>query len=157
MTFGDRLKIARNNKGFTQRKLAEMIGVAKSTLAGYETGLREPDVFKIKRLSKALGVSADYLIGNETSADSFITDTELGYLQRHRLLNENGQKKVSEYMEDLLPNPKYKARENPTAVYKMVARNEEADITVLEDPEQMKIMDSLFVLAENQREEAGDE
>ena len=60
-------------------------------------------------------------------------------------------------MEDLLPNPKYKARENPTAVYKMVARNEEADITVLEDPEQMKIMDSLFVLAENQREEAGDE
>ena len=65
MCFGERLKSARNAKGYTQEQLATMIGVAKSTLTGYEKGNREPDVFKIKKLSKALDISADYLIGTE--------------------------------------------------------------------------------------------
>lgn len=42
MEFGDRLREARVNKGLTQEQLAQKIGVAKSTLAGYEKGNREP-------------------------------------------------------------------------------------------------------------------
>lgn len=63
MSFGDRLKDARLKNGITQQQLANAIGVAKSTLTGYEKGNREPDVQKIKKLSSALGVDANYLIG----------------------------------------------------------------------------------------------
>lgn len=63
MTFGDRLKMYREEKGYTQEELAEMIGVAKSTITGYEKGNRKPDVPKIKKLAKALGITGDELLG----------------------------------------------------------------------------------------------
>ena len=65
MTFGERLKAARSQRGYTQEQLAQQIGVAKSTLTGYEKGNREPDVFKIKKIVEALNVDADYLLGIE--------------------------------------------------------------------------------------------
>lgn len=67
MSFGDRIKKARQGKGLTQEQLAKMIGVAKSTLTGYEKGNREPDVFKIKALSAALDITGDYLLGTKSS------------------------------------------------------------------------------------------
>ena len=62
MTFGERLKKSRQKKHLTQEELAQQIGVAKSTLAGYEAGIREPDLFKIKRLLEVLDVDSDYLL-----------------------------------------------------------------------------------------------
>ena len=68
---GERLKQARLEKGLTQAQLAEMIGVAKTTLTGYEKGGREPDLYKIEALSKALDISADELImGDKTTSVS---------------------------------------------------------------------------------------
>ena len=61
MGFGDRLREARISKGMTQEQLAREIGVAKSTLTGYEKGNREPDLFKIKRIIEALDIDAEYL------------------------------------------------------------------------------------------------
>ena len=63
LTFGDRLREARLQKGLTQEQLAKQIGVAKSTLTGYEKGNREPDVFKIKRILEVLDLDSDYLLG----------------------------------------------------------------------------------------------
>lgn len=67
MIFQERLKQARLDKGLTQEQLAELIGVAKSTLNGYEKGNREPDFFKIKKLIEVLGVDANYLLCVEES------------------------------------------------------------------------------------------
>ncbi len=63
MTFGERVKHFREANGLTQEQLAAAIGVAKTTVTGYERGNREPDVAKIKRLASALGVSGDELLG----------------------------------------------------------------------------------------------
>lgn len=63
IAFGDRLRDARLQKGLTQEQLAQQIGVAKSTLTGYEKGNREPDVFKIKKILEVLEVDSDYLLG----------------------------------------------------------------------------------------------
>lgn len=65
MEFGDRLKEFRLAKGLTQEELAKQIGVAKTTLTGYEKGNREPDVFKIKKLAEVLGVTGDDLLGTK--------------------------------------------------------------------------------------------
>ncbi|MBU5626515.1 XRE family transcriptional regulator [Oscillibacter sp. MSJ-2] len=62
MSFGERLKEYREARGYTQEQLAEIIGVAKTTITGYERGNRAPDVKKIKRLAKALGITGDELL-----------------------------------------------------------------------------------------------
>lgn len=79
IAFGDRLREARLQKGLTQEQLAQQIGVAKSTLTGYEKGNREPDVFKIKKILEALDVDSDYLLGidrKKESPESAATNSE---------------------------------------------------------------------------------
>lgn len=61
--FNENLKFARERKGISQKDLAEIIGVAKSTYSLYESGNREPNVQTIKKIADALNVSADELLG----------------------------------------------------------------------------------------------
>jgi transcriptional regulator with XRE-family HTH domain len=62
-SFCENLKEARIAKGLTQKEVADCIGVAKSTYSLYEGGNREPGVPTIKKIAKALDVSADELLG----------------------------------------------------------------------------------------------
>lgn len=62
MDFSSQLRAARISAGLTQRQVAEAMGITNSTYCGYETGKREPDVAKIKQLSKILAVPADELL-----------------------------------------------------------------------------------------------
>lgn len=61
--FNENLKEARLKSGFSQKDVAENIGVAKSTYSLYESGSREPNVNTIKRIASYLNVSADELLG----------------------------------------------------------------------------------------------
>lgn len=61
--FNENLKEARLAAGMSQKDVAEKIGVAKSTYSLYESGSREPDVSKIRKLAEILGVSGDMLLG----------------------------------------------------------------------------------------------
>lgn len=63
--FNDNLRIARERRGFSQKEMAEKIGVAKSTYSLYESGNREPNVQTIKKIADILNVSADELLGIE--------------------------------------------------------------------------------------------
>jgi len=62
MTFGKNLKKARKNKGFTQKELAEIIEVKRSTIAGYESRDQEPSYKLLKKISDALDCSIDSLL-----------------------------------------------------------------------------------------------
>lgn len=61
--FNENLKIAREQRGLSQKDVAEKIGVAKSTYSLYESGNREPNVQTIKKIADVLDVSADELLG----------------------------------------------------------------------------------------------
>lgn len=61
--FYENLKLAREQKGLSQKDVAEKIGVAKSTYSLYESGNREPNVQIIKKIANVLDVSADELLG----------------------------------------------------------------------------------------------
>jgi len=63
--FGKRLKQLRTEKRLTQKQLAAMIGVQHSVISFYEVGDRIPSVEVIIRLTAALHVSSDYLLGIE--------------------------------------------------------------------------------------------
>lgn len=64
--FNENLKLAREQKGLSQKDVAEKIGVAKSTYSLYESGNREPNVQTIKKIADVLDVSADELLGIDT-------------------------------------------------------------------------------------------
>ena len=64
MSLNTRIKEARLNSGLTQEQLGRCIGVAKTTVAGYEKN-REPDAVTIGLIMLALKVDANYLFQDE--------------------------------------------------------------------------------------------
>lgn len=62
MSFSENLRAARERRGLTQQQVSDLMGIDKSTYCGYETEKRQPDVKKLKKLSKILGVSGDELL-----------------------------------------------------------------------------------------------
>ena len=64
MKLGDRLKLAREKKGWSQRELGRQAHVRYATISELETGVRTAmNTDTAKRLAQALGVTMDWLIG----------------------------------------------------------------------------------------------
>ena len=53
--FGDNLARRREERGMTQRKLAEISGVPKGSIGNYEAGHYLPRIGNILKLAKVLG------------------------------------------------------------------------------------------------------
>lgn len=88
--FGEKIKEIRERRGFSQKEVAEKIGVACSTYSLYESGKREPDVEKIKKIAKALEVSGDDLLDIDISYEplSLILDSnEISLIEKYRSLD----------------------------------------------------------------------
>lgn len=90
MQFNECLRKFRTNKNLTQQNVADILGIDKTTYSGYETGKREPDVFKIKKLATIFGVSGDELLGLASEEHPSKTAQTL-------TLSEHEEKLVSAY------------------------------------------------------------
>lgn len=80
--FGLRLKELRKARGLTQKMLAERINKSVSAVSSYESNAQLPPLDVSKSIALALGISIDYLVGNEEipaySTEGFTKDqTEL--------------------------------------------------------------------------------
>jgi transcriptional regulator with XRE-family HTH domain len=62
-TIGERIARIRKQKGFTQKQLAEKMGLLNYLISDYERGRRRLYDEMVARFAIALDVSADYLIG----------------------------------------------------------------------------------------------
>jgi len=109
--FHENLKLVRENKEITQKAVAEAIGVAKSTYSLYESGKREPDIDKIKKISIFLKTSADYLLGLDVS-DTALRPDEQSLLSDYNLLNDSGQHTARGYVKGLTASDEYR-KESP--------------------------------------------
>lgn len=63
--FGSRLRRLRKNKELTQRELGAKVGVTEAAIGMWESAKRLPDPETMTRLAQILGVSVDYLLGND--------------------------------------------------------------------------------------------
>lgn len=61
--FGERLRMLRRERDLTQKQLADLLHIARSTIAGYERGGKEPDNERLKQIANFFGVSVDFMIG----------------------------------------------------------------------------------------------
>jgi transcriptional regulator with XRE-family HTH domain len=66
MTFGEKLKQARQNAKLSQEELALKISVSRSAVAKWETDKGLTDIQNLKNIAWALGVSIDYLLDDGT-------------------------------------------------------------------------------------------
>lgn len=71
MTFSKNLKQIRIKKGFSQKEIAERLGVSQPSYAQYENGKRNPKLETIQKIAHALDVNPLVLIGqiSETLSD----------------------------------------------------------------------------------------
>lgn len=88
------LKEIRTKKGFTQQQVADALEITKGTYSGYETGRREPDVFKIKALAQLFDVSGDALLETGFNNEIKFTSEEKTHIKKYRTLDEHGKKLV---------------------------------------------------------------
>ena len=100
MTFGNRLKQARENKGYNQKQFAERLGVTPTRLNYWEKDKREPDVAIIKQIAQILDVSSDWLIGNNVISDEIIlSSSEKAHIKKYRSLDHYGRKAVDSVLD----------------------------------------------------------
>ncbi len=68
MAFQDKLRLLLEYNNITQKKLAEDLHVASSTMGGYARGVSEPDFEMLKKIADYFSVSTDYLLDYSQSS-----------------------------------------------------------------------------------------
>ncbi len=71
MVFRNRLKQLREQRGLSQKDLADFLGMTRQAVAYYESGKREPNINTIIKLADYFSVSADYLLGRVDCKDPY--------------------------------------------------------------------------------------
>lgn len=101
MTFGERLRELRKEKGVTQQQLSKVINICDRVIGYYETDARFPKDSKILiKLADYFNVSVDYLIGRSTVKSSGSEYTsESSYSLNIKDLSPEAIKMAEEYIE----------------------------------------------------------
>ena len=63
--FNKRLREMRMKRGYTQQRLADVLGIALRSYQCYETGTRTPNYTLLVLIADTLNVSLDYLLGRD--------------------------------------------------------------------------------------------
>jgi transcriptional regulator with XRE-family HTH domain len=79
MSFDERLKRIRIEKGLSKGDLANLIGVHYSQIGRYENKGAQPSADILSKLANALGITTDFLMNgtSENLADNSLSDKEL--------------------------------------------------------------------------------
>lgn len=123
LTFGEKLVSIRENKGISQKGLAELLDISPTRLNYWEKDKRQPDMEMIKKIVAILNISFVDLLGREEQLNpdgklakqvKIIEDMQVlegksaaSAVGQIFLLNETGQEKAAEYVFDLAEQTKY--------------------------------------------------
>lgn len=91
----------RKKSKITQKDLAEELGVAATTVSGWERGATSPDIDTLFLICNVLHVGLYEMCGI-TVDNSALSEEENALLNTYRSLNAKGQQKLLERAEELL-------------------------------------------------------
>lgn len=97
MAIGERIKMARSLKSFSQEQLGREVGVSKQAISDYETGKYYPDSSQLLKISKALGKKMDYFFRNFQVSELKPFYRENCHLNQK--LKEEAESKASDFVE----------------------------------------------------------
>lgn len=115
-TFAETLKSLRQKQDLSQQSLAERLCVDRSTIAGWETGRRLPDVTLIKRLSECLNIDISILMNAAEMADETLN---VILLDDERIILKGGLP----ILEEVLPNTAITGFTKPSEALEFARKN----------------------------------
>lgn len=77
--FGIRLKNIRIARRLSQDELGELLGTSKQVISRYENGLRVPKITTVNEYARKLGVSLEYLIGDDSLTKTSEKSSSISY------------------------------------------------------------------------------
>lgn len=105
MSFGQRLKKARQDKGISQSKLGKLVGVHYTQIGRYESKGVKPSGDILAKIANTLSVTSDYLMSgsSQEQAEASLSDRELlNQFQRVEQLPNEKKAIVKELLESFL-------------------------------------------------------
>lgn len=88
------LRLLREKNGLTQKQVAEMLNIDRSTYAYYESGKTRPDILTIAKLARLYRISTDFLL------DVRIPSYQMA-LQDERMEYQSASMICGQYLSDL--------------------------------------------------------
>lgn len=130
MTIGENVKKIRKEKGLTQKELGERLGITQSAIGQFENDKTSPTITTISKIANALDVEIDKIMNipmQYTYEHTYLNQErikipDINYIKKREQLlsnfnklNDLGQNKILEDIEDLTALPKYqKEKEDPS-------------------------------------------
>ena len=87
----DRLKNLRSSRKLSQKDFAQALDVSQQTVASWENGRTEPSNAALTAIADYFNVSADYLLGRDTSTAPSLSDEQKKLLSGFDTLNSAGR------------------------------------------------------------------
>ncbi len=120
MEFKDKLKCLRKSSNMTQQKVADILGIDRSTYSFYELGKTRPKLDILKDIAKLFKTTVDFLLADEIDSgienlvsspklfeeysfdDKFndLSDFEKAVVFKTRLMSAAQKKKLMEFLSD---------------------------------------------------------
>lgn len=114
MTFAENLKRKRKEKGFSQKEIAEKLGVSQPSYAQYETGKRNPKFETVKKIAAALEIDVyDLLITGDMTPREAMQILRAVEAKQYIQNSENkteGEQKIARRINELEAMAKSKPR-----------------------------------------------
>lgn len=128
MTVSENIRYFRKERGYTQKQLSELAGIATITLQQYELDKREPKLENLQKIAEALGIPIAALLDIDETDQALNTLSDfknvdvkqnqypdmfnLKELEPYFSLNRKGKDKALSYIDDLAKLPEYTSDEN---------------------------------------------
>lgn len=78
LTFGDRLRLARETAGIGSAEMADLLHVVRHTITSYERGRHQPSYATVQQWAEITGVDLTWLMtGKESEPEATVDDMEL--------------------------------------------------------------------------------
>jgi repressor LexA len=106
MTLGEKIRKARINKGLTQSRLAQILGISNSTLNKYENNTLRPNVYILEKIAKVLDIPIQYFFENETPNFSNVKEVEMVILPILGNIRAGQPLFAEEHLQGYMPFPK---------------------------------------------------
>lgn len=88
MNTGERIKMLRVARGWTQQDLADRAGVSKQAVSFWETNINPMSRKKLQTLCELFNVDMDYIICREDMSSRLLNSEELEILDAYRNMSE---------------------------------------------------------------------